>query len=116
MTGRIEGPRRHGHFDRRWSTSRPVTSDWRVTAGVGTSAVPGELEWDTFSTRYFPGRLRHDLEAISAYDSYRHGPAVAQEQPPGGKAVDQAQRARPHSSARRSQRGRTSLSRPGATR
>ena len=85
MTGRIEGPRRHGHFDRRWSTSRRVTADWRATVGVGTSAVPGGLEWDAFSTRYFPRRSRHDLEAISAYDSYRHGPTAAREQPPGGR-------------------------------
>jgi hypothetical protein len=31
------------------------------------------LDWDAFSTRYFRGRRRHDLEAISAYAAYKDG-------------------------------------------
>jgi hypothetical protein len=31
------------------------------------------LDWDAFSTRYFRGRRRHDLEAISAYAAYKEG-------------------------------------------
>jgi hypothetical protein len=29
------------------------------------------LEWAAFRERYFPGRPRHDLEAITAYAAYR---------------------------------------------
>jgi hypothetical protein len=31
------------------------------------------LEWQGFATRYFPGRRRHDLDALTAYETYRHG-------------------------------------------
>jgi hypothetical protein len=37
-------------------------------AGVGEM-----LEWDAFSARYFPGRSRHDLDAVAAYGAYRKG-------------------------------------------
>jgi hypothetical protein len=33
--------------------------------------VPEGLEWHTFSSRYFPGRRRHDLVALKAYETYR---------------------------------------------
>jgi hypothetical protein len=29
------------------------------------------LDWEGFRARYFPGRRRHDLEAITAYGAYR---------------------------------------------
>jgi hypothetical protein len=29
------------------------------------------LDWEEFSARYFPGRRRHDLEALTAYSAYR---------------------------------------------
>jgi hypothetical protein len=29
------------------------------------------LEWMAFCERHFPGRRRHDLEAITAYAAYR---------------------------------------------
>jgi len=31
------------------------------------------LDWDAFSARYFPGRSRHDLDAVAAYGAYRKG-------------------------------------------
>jgi len=37
-------------------------------AGVGEM-----LDWDAFSARYFPGRSRHDLDAVAAYGAYRKG-------------------------------------------
>jgi hypothetical protein len=37
-------------------------------AGIGEM-----LDWDAFSTRYFPGRSRHDLDAVAAYGAYRSG-------------------------------------------
>ena len=32
---------------------------------------PAGLDWYAFSSRYFPGRRRHDLEALKAYEAYR---------------------------------------------
>ena len=42
-------------------TSR-VTSSGQASAG---------LDWQAFSAAYFPGRRRHDLEALAAYGAYR---------------------------------------------
>jgi hypothetical protein len=70
----IEASRRHGPFDPRWP-KRPFRVDGNrlTTAPSGLEDVPEGLDWDAFSTCYFPGRRRHDLEAISAYDAYQHG-------------------------------------------
>ena len=44
---------------------------------VGSSTdVPDGLDWLTFSAAYFPGRRRHDLEALTAYAAYRRSHAV----------------------------------------
>jgi hypothetical protein len=32
---------------------------------------PAGLDWSAFLRRYFPGRRRHDLEALKAYEAYR---------------------------------------------
>ncbi len=37
-------------------------------AGIGE-----KLDWDAFSALYFPGRGRHDLDAVAAYGAYRQG-------------------------------------------
>ena len=37
-------------------------------AGIGE-----KLDWDAFSALYFPGRRRHDLDAVAAYGAYRQG-------------------------------------------
>jgi hypothetical protein len=31
------------------------------------------LDWEAFSKRYFPGRRRHDMEALTAYATYTQG-------------------------------------------
>ena len=73
VSGSVEASRRHGPFDPRWPKRRlRVTSDWGADA-VDLEAVPDGLDWVAFSRRYFPGRRRHDLEAISAYHEYQHG-------------------------------------------
>jgi hypothetical protein len=36
---------------------------------------PAGLEWYAFSTRYFPGRRRHDLDALRAFEAYRSAAA-----------------------------------------
>ena len=34
-------------------------------------AIPDGLDWQAFTAAYFPGRGRHDLEALVAYGAYR---------------------------------------------
>ena len=50
-------------------------ADAPALAAPGTTALPiGEgLDWATFSARFFPGRRRHDFEAVKAYEAYRNG-------------------------------------------
>jgi hypothetical protein len=48
---------------------------------ASSGGVPGEaepviaagvpLDWEAFSARFYPGRGRHDLQAIVAYSTYR---------------------------------------------
>jgi len=62
----VEPRRKHGSFDHRYPTqSTRATPTWvlRVEAGV---------EWPQFLTRFFPGRRRHDIEALAAYGAYRN--------------------------------------------
>jgi len=45
-----------------------------ASAPVLPAAEVGEkLDWDAFSARYFPGRRRHDLDAVAAYGAYKQG-------------------------------------------
>jgi len=48
--------------------SRAATAPLLPAAGVGE-----KLDWDAFSARYFPGRRRHDLDAVAAYGAYKQG-------------------------------------------
>jgi hypothetical protein len=44
----------------------------RVASAVSSSVhVPEGLDWQGFSAAYFPGRRRHDLEALTAYSAYK---------------------------------------------
>lgn len=70
VSGSVEGSRRHGPFDLRWPARCRVDSDWRAAAAVGSRDVAEGLDWDAFTTRFFPERRRHDLQVISAYDVY----------------------------------------------
>ena len=38
-----------------------------------TALASEMLDWNAFTTAYFPGRRRHDLEALVAYGAYRRG-------------------------------------------
>jgi hypothetical protein len=74
VSGSVEASRRHGPFDSRWPKRLPrVAADRPAPALTGLEDVPDGLAWDAFSTSSFPGRRRHDLEAISAYLAYKHG-------------------------------------------
>ena len=85
----IESSRRHGHFDTRWNLDRerglraaaPAEVDggraslrrWEDDGGryPYDGRAPAELDWVAFLSRYFPRSLRHDLEALKAYEAYR---------------------------------------------
>ena len=38
--------------------------------------VTEPLDWQAFSAKYYPGRRRHDFEALVAYGAYRRSRAV----------------------------------------
>jgi hypothetical protein len=116
MTSRIEASRKHGRFDSRWPKRRlRVTSDWGAAAAVGLEAVPDGLDWVAFSRRYFPGRRRHDLEAISAYHEYQHGRRRESMRPRSRRAIG-LDEPLPTTAGGAPRVRRASLSRVGATR
>ena len=43
------------------------------TPVVLADGVADVLDWDAFSTRYFPWRRRHDLEVLTSYAAYKNG-------------------------------------------
>jgi hypothetical protein len=53
-----------------------------------SGGVPHGLDWEAFSNRYFPGRRRHDLEALTAYDAYKQ--RVVYAQPPAQEEDDRS--------------------------
>jgi hypothetical protein len=55
----------------------------RAPNGVSCDEPPAGLDWHAFSTHSFPGRRRHDLEAVKAYEAYRSA---------GGRPRDQLRR------------------------
>jgi len=67
MTRRIEQSYKHGHFDPRYP---PVSTIAAAPRRRDVHADPGslEFEWYAYLARYFPGRRRHDLEALGAYE------------------------------------------------
>jgi hypothetical protein len=70
----VEASRKHGPFDRRWPSARKDNSDAVSTAPLLSTAEAAEaLDWEAFSNRYFPGRRRHDMEALTAYATYKQG-------------------------------------------
>jgi hypothetical protein len=57
--------------------AKPRPAAGRVASVVTSSAhAPAGLDWQDFSAAYFPGRRRHDLEALTAYGAYRRSRAV----------------------------------------
>jgi hypothetical protein len=70
----VEASRRHGPFDTRWPSARKESSDVVPTAPPLRAAEAAEaLDWEAFSNRYFPGRRRHNMEALTAYATYTQG-------------------------------------------
>jgi hypothetical protein len=60
--------------ERRRSTvvepTRPA-ADQATPIFTSSAHAPAGLDWQAFSAAYFPGRRRHDLEALTAYGAYR---------------------------------------------
>ena len=70
----MEASRKHGPFDTRWPSARSDSSGAVSTAQPLRAAEAAEaLDWEAFSNRYFPGRRRHDMEALTAYARYTQG-------------------------------------------
>jgi hypothetical protein len=53
-----------------FETKRPVTNCVARAVAGGARGTDG-LDWQSFSSAYYPGRRRHDLEALIAYGAYR---------------------------------------------
>jgi len=59
--------------------------DFRSGGEVKDRLVPvRDLDWEGFSSAYFPGSRRHDLDAITAYRAYKRSRVVAEQSTPGG--------------------------------
>ena len=70
----VEASRKHGPFDTRWPSARKGHARGVSAAPPLRVAEAGEaLNWEAFSNRYFPGRKRHDMEALTAYATYTQG-------------------------------------------
>jgi hypothetical protein len=70
----VEASRKHGPFDTRWLSARKDSAGVVPTAPPLRAAEAAEaLDWEAFSNRYFPGRRRHDMEALTAYATYKQG-------------------------------------------
>jgi hypothetical protein len=64
-----------------------IDSDRPSRARTDTTDAPGALDWQSFSTRYCPGRRRHDLEAIGACVSRKNRPVKVEGRRPGASSI-----------------------------
>lgn len=58
------------------SEPKPPAAGQDASAATTSVHAPAGLDWQAFSAAYFPGRRRHDLEALTAYGAYRRSRAV----------------------------------------
>lgn len=80
-----------------FETRRPMTN--HVGSALASSAhTRAGLDWQTFCAAYFPGRRRHDLEALTAYCAYRSAQEI-DTQSADGLALIEVERGRPGSTA-----------------
>ena len=70
----VEASRKRGPFDTRWPSARKDSAGAVPTVPPLRAAEAAEaLDWEAFSNRYFPGRRRHNMEALAAYATYKQG-------------------------------------------
>ena len=75
-----------GRFDA--ERKRPLSESSVSAVATSGAEAPDGLDWQTFSAAYFPGRRRHDLEALTAYSAYKRSRdtgAGASAQPAGAE-------------------------------
>lgn len=68
---------------------RPDVAERLAAAVASPEDAPPGLDWQAFSAAYFPGRHRHDLEAMTAYSAYRRAPVVEQRTPEDADRAEQ---------------------------
>jgi hypothetical protein len=70
----VEASRKHGPFDTRRPSARSDRSGAVSTASPLRAEEAAEaLDWEAFSNRYFRGRRRHNMEALTARATYTQG-------------------------------------------
>lgn len=69
----MEASRKHGSFDMRWACADTNSFGAARDAAPLRAEDVAALDWDAFSTRYYPERRRHDREAHTAYAAYKEG-------------------------------------------
>ena len=69
----VEASRKHGPFDTRWPSARKDARAVSTAPPLRAEEAAEALDWEAFSNRYFPGRRRHDMEAVTAYATYTQG-------------------------------------------
>jgi hypothetical protein len=77
----IEPSRRHGFSDPRFSIQRASAAPARANGTTGVDELPAGLDWVAFSSLLFPGRRRHDLEVVKAYEAYKNGSSGPSDEP-----------------------------------
>jgi hypothetical protein len=65
-----ERNRQAWNLPRQPSSASPVLLD-PSTSGRNVTSAEGVLDWRAFRSLHFPERRRHDLEALTAYGTYR---------------------------------------------
>jgi hypothetical protein len=69
----VEASRKHGPFDMRRPRACKDSSGAEPSVALGAEEMAEALDWDAFSARHFPERLRQDSQARSAFAAYRQG-------------------------------------------
>jgi hypothetical protein len=98
---RVEaGPRRHTGFagtGRLDAERNPPLSGSAISAVASSADAPDGLDWQTFSAAYFPGRRRHDLEALTAYGAYRRSRTLDERPSRQATGMEEAENGEPGS-------------------
>jgi hypothetical protein len=64
----------------------------RKNAVAKLENVPAGLDWEAFSAAYFPGRRRHDLEALTAYGAYKRSRVIGERSAQEAARLKEAER------------------------
>jgi hypothetical protein len=87
----MPGRRLHGAVlelaDSLVAADRHAASNAERSRNVPVNVVSSGLEWREFSAAYFPGRRRHDMQALTAYGAYKRSQVA---EPPAPEATGPA--------------------------